>query len=207
MAKNTIGRVAGGALACIMLVGCANGMGGDADSAGPTASAAPGTNAVDLPATSEPVQQEGSPTEQGTVAVASLDPFTDGEVVSFESPSGNILCWFGPRLAGSHGPEGRNSPAVACQIKSAEEPRPPRPEHCDENIAWYLSAVLLDGEAMKGTCSNGAIAPTGPSAALEYGQHLTAQGVRCASEASGVTCTDLGSGAGFRIAREGVDLF
>ncbi|WP_278312957.1 DUF6636 domain-containing protein [Lolliginicoccus levis] len=179
MPRLSMGHVAGAALAITLVAGCADG----------------GQRAT-------PIGEEGEASE-----AVEAGAFTDGDVVSFESPTGNILCWFGPRLAGSHGPEGRNSPSVACQIKDSEEPAPPRPGHCGENIAWYLSAVLIDGEAMKGTCSNGAIAPTGPSAALDYGQHITEQGVRCASMTTGVTCNDLGSGAGFHIAREGIDLF
>ncbi len=148
-----------------------------------------------------PIGEEG----EASAAVEAGAFTTNGET-SFNSPSGNITCWFGPRLAGSHGPDGLHEPSVACTIRDTIEPVPPRPEHCHPNIAWFVSAVLIDGEPLTGTCSNGALASTGPAAVLEYGQHIIVQGVRCTSMTTGVSCVDEASGKGFRVAREGIDL-
>jgi hypothetical protein len=114
----------------------------------------------------------------GTAAGLGLEArqHADLDLASFRSPSGNIRCEFYPNPG-----QGR----VDCLTLS-----PPR------------GARLVAGQ--RGRPANVNVAGAGP--VLRFGQTTRQGRLRCGSAENGITCRDVRTNRGFRIAREGVVL-
>jgi hypothetical protein len=121
--------------------------------------------------------------------------------VHFTTPSTNIDC----RGEGAE---------ISCLVEEASWPRrPPRPADCD--VDWFPTQVTLSrGRVSVGSCRGdvGPLCLTGADGCtvLRYGRSvvLRRNGIRCTSRRSGLTCrTRNGTGAGFKVAREGYRIF
>ena len=109
----------------------------------------------------------------------------------FQSPTGNITCVMAA-LAGT-------SPHVSCEIDDHTWLAPPRPPVCLG--AWGDRIDMNQGDAAALSChtdtTRGSGLPT-----LQYGDSRSLASITCASERSGITCTDTNTGHFFRISRE-----
>jgi hypothetical protein len=130
-------------------------------------------------------------TAAGTVALAATA--NAGIPPSFQTPSGNIMCWV-------------DDNAAACRIVdytySAQQQDCPSPG--GPNGFW-----LNDGAPAVLKCSNdppGTYAGLRTSVMLDYGQTRTVGVMTCAGEPSGVTCTDTSTGHFFRVSRDSYQL-
>jgi hypothetical protein len=119
------------------------------------------------------------------------------ELYYFRSPSGKFSCGIvtSPISAGCHG---RTSPV------------PPRPESCPPQISWAGGmSVSRDGKTGF-ICTGGVIYANGfggTDPVLPYGHSLTVLGFSCTSAPSGISCTHLTTGHGFRIAADSNEQF
>ncbi|MFV0251811.1 MAG: hypothetical protein ACK5H2_00550 [Beutenbergiaceae bacterium] len=150
------------------------------------------------------------PTESPQTAAAPLNPETGQsgtagstqavtapadalQITEFASPSGNIWCTIGAE-------------AATCQIADMSY-QPPTVNGCEDNeLLGYIVQVSVDGPEYP--CPTGNI--SGPAAtertALEYGETSAVGDFMCQSSETGMTCTNLSTGARFSIARAGVTL-
>lgn len=113
--------------------------------------------------------------------------------VTFQSPSGNLACWF--------------TGGVICRAKSHTwTSRDPQPQTCP--AAKRTSGIQLSSEELddrsyelieRSDCYDQA---ENPSVVLAYGHGLELDGVRCVSEQRGITCQRTADGVGFSISRE-----
>jgi hypothetical protein len=110
-----------------------------------------------------------------------------GASVSFQSPSGNLACWF--------------TGGVICRATSHTwTSRAPEPQtECPP--AKRTSGIQLGASTMqeRSDCYDQA---ENPSVVLAYGHGLELDGVRCVSEPRGITCQRTADGVGFSISRE-----
>jgi hypothetical protein len=136
------------------------------------------------------------------VALLALPAAASARAVHFTTPSTNIDC----RGEGA---------SISCLVEVASWPRlPPRPANCD--VDWIPTQITLSsGRVSLGSC-RGDIGPlclpSGPDSCtvLRYGRSLVLKrnGIRCTSRRTGLTCrTRNGTGAGFKVAREGYRIF
>jgi hypothetical protein len=106
--------------------------------------------------------------------------------VRFESPSGNLACWF--------------TGDVICRAKThAWTSRAPEPQtECPP--ARRTSGIQLTKRGLEehSDCYDQA---EGPGAVLAYGHGLELAGVRCVSEERGITCRRAADGVGFSISQ------
>jgi hypothetical protein len=107
----------------------------------------------------------------------------------FQLPSRNIGCIFG---------EG----SVRCDISGKTFEPPPQPSDCE--LDWGNGIEVGDGEAAF-VCA-GDTALGGPDV-LEYGLSAQRGSLRCDSAETGVTCTNVSTGHGFELNRDGFRLF
>ena len=112
---------------------------------------------------------------------------------AFQSPSGNIMCWVGQNMATCH--------IVDYTYALA-------PGTCPDG-EFGGQILLKKGEPAAVRCGStppGTYVGLRTQTTLDYG-HSKSQGVMtCASEQSGVTCTDTSSGHFFRIAKDSYQL-
>jgi hypothetical protein len=120
-----------------------------------------------------------------------LAPPAQADGSSFQSPSGNIACQLG-------------AAGVACDIRDYTY-QPPPPPLCAQHISWGNRFVLEPGKAGTIVCHGDSVRVPGEPT-LDYGQTASAGTLSCASEASGVRCTDSSSGHYFRVSRDSYDL-
>jgi len=112
---------------------------------------------------------------------------------SFQTPSGNILCWVAENVA-------------SCRIITYTYA--PRPGDCT-SPGWGNSFFLNQGKPPSLTCDS---EPSGTyngmrtHTTLGYGQTQSVGVMTCASETSGVTCTDNSSGHFFRVSSDSYQL-
>jgi hypothetical protein len=134
-------------------------------------------------------------TAMATAAVAIALPATANAGIppSFQTPSGNIMCWIA-------------DDAAVCRIVdytySAQQQDCPSPG--GPNGFW-----LKHGMPAKLDCSDNAPGTyTGmrTSVTLDYGQTKSVGVMTCASEPSGVTCTDTSTGHFFHVSRDSYEL-
>ncbi|WP_055405084.1 MULTISPECIES: DUF6636 domain-containing protein [unclassified Mycobacterium] len=111
--------------------------------------------------------------------------------VDFQSPSGNIYCVL-------------DSPGVACDISDFTYQPPPPPE-CGKHFPWGNRFVLNLGEPAAIHCHGDTLRVAGEQT-LDYGRSLSAGTITCASEPSGMKCTDGSTGHYFRVSRDSYDL-
>lgn len=130
-----------------------------------------------------------------TIAAAIALPATAhaGIPPSFQTPSGNIMCWVAEDTA-------------ACRIVdytySAQQQDCPSPG--GPNEFW-----LKEGAPAVLKCSDdppGTYAGLRTSVTLDYGQTKHVGVMTCASEPSGVTCTDTSTGHFFRVSLDSYEL-
>lgn len=107
------------------------------------------------------------------------------EVEAFASPSGNITCTIDAERA-------------RCTIAEHDYDPPERPADC----TWdgWGSTVVANADGAGFSCDE-----TGPEAGtaetLAYGESVTANGMTCTSERSGIRCASDESGSGFALSR------
>lgn len=114
------------------------------------------------------------------------------EIQTFRSPSGHINCIYG------HEPG-----TVECQIPQPDRPIRPKPRNCD--LDWGGTFSLSRSGQAKMLCVGDAVSSP-DSRVLPYGQTLRGNGWQCASQRSGMTCTN-SQGRGFEISRQRQRLF
>lgn len=112
---------------------------------------------------------------------------------SFQTPSGNILCWVADRVA-------------LCRIVDYEYAVAETRVVADCTTPGWPNEFLLDaGKRAVLSCSEdspGTYTGMRTTVTLDYGASKSVGAMTCTSEPSGVTCTDTGSGHFFRVARE-----
>jgi hypothetical protein len=127
-----------------------------------------------------------------TVAAAVAFPATaHADTNNFQSPSGNIYCTL-------------DSSGAACDISDYTYQPPPPPE-CGKHISWGNRFTLVPGKAGAIECHGDTLRVPG-EATLNYGQTISAGTITCASEQSGMKCTDSSSGHYFRVSRASYNL-
>ena len=111
---------------------------------------------------------------------------------TFALPSGNIACEI-------------TDAAATCTVAESDAEATPA-EGCAGTIGPVVSVAP---EGASAPCVSGALpGPAAPGTpVLEYGSSSTVGDYTCTSSTSGVTCTHEPSGAGFRLARAGYELF
>jgi hypothetical protein len=113
---------------------------------------------------------------------------------SFQTPSGNILCWIA-------------DDAAACRI--IDYTYAAAPAGACPSPGWANGFWLDDGKPAELLCSTG---PPGSytglrtHTTLDFGQTRSVGVMTCASDASGVTCTDTSTGHFFRVSRDSYQL-
>ena len=99
----------------------------------------------------------------------------------FRSPSGNISCYY-------YGPE-RSAPnyALRCDITNHQPSWTEPPADCD--LDWDGILFLEEtGPGRRGCAGDIGASPRAP--VLDYGRQISAGGITCRSERTGVTCTN-----------------
>lgn len=109
----------------------------------------------------------------------------------FQSPSGNIACQI-------------NAGGAVCDISDYTY-QPPPPPLCAQHISWGNRFVLDQGKAAEIVCHGDTVRVPGEPT-LDYGQTKSAGTITCASDPSGVKCTDSSTGHYFRVSRDSYDL-
>ena len=132
-----------------------------------------------------------------TTAGAPKAPATALPSRYLKTPSGNIVCYRGPRP-----PEG----FLVCGIKSGLEPKPPYTAECKAaRLDHNADRIVLGttGRAKPVACSGDAGPFVGELTAsvLDYGTTWSSGGLRCTSAETGLTCRNK-SGHGFFLSRE-----
>ncbi len=138
---------------------------------------------------------DAAPTQNLNVPPA-IEPGTAG-FSSFQSPSGNIFCLI---LAD---PE---STWVRCDISDFTYAAPT--QECGPDVGFHAGSVSIEAMAPAsiGGCFGDTVAdPSYP--VLAYGQRAVGGDISCTSTESGMTCQNLASGYGFRLAKATYELF
>ena len=112
---------------------------------------------------------------------------------AFQTPSGNIMCWVGDTMA---------------SCRAVEHAYTLPTDHCAKPASTN-GITLRIGEPPRATCDsapNGTYTGLRTETTLDYGQSESRGVMTCASEQSGVTCTDISSGHFFRISKDSYEL-
>jgi hypothetical protein len=110
---------------------------------------------------------------------------------NFQSPSGNIACIL-------------DSGGAACDIAEYTYQVPPGPE-CSKHIKWGNRFTLNAGQPGAMACHGDTLRVAGEQT-LNYGQTLSAGSITCASDPSGMKCTDNSSGHFFQVSKDSYNL-
>lgn len=123
-----------------------------------------------------------------------LTPSPGADMVTFDTPSGNITCsWY---------LDVTSDPPLNCDISERASPAPARPADCGPGPGWATNYVRLTSQgAQDGVCTGGLQTPWA-GRVLPYGSALVAGEFGCRSDESGVTCVHLPSGRGFVLSRK-----
>lgn len=141
-----------------------------------------------------------SPTEsqiQPTIPVFPTEPVVIQTVVTpsgtgpehFVTPSGNIGCYL-------------DAEGARCDIAEKDWPTPPKPPLC--NLDWGQGLMVRDVGAHT-VCAGDTV--LGGPVTLGYGNSAQRGNFRCDVSEQGVTCTNLASGKGFKLARAAYSFF
>jgi hypothetical protein len=116
---------------------------------------------------------------------------------NFHSPSGNIFCDM------HMGDDGKSQ--ATCITTDHNWVAPRRSPACATDEHWGDALSVYQGEAGFQCYTR---LPDDPTAGqtLNYGETLANGTITCKSEEAGITCTDVGTGHFFRIARESYQL-
>ena len=133
----------------------------------------------------------------GAIAAGIAFPATAqaGVAPSFQTPSGNILCWMAEN-------------AAACHIVDYTYSVKQLPADCAP-AGWASSFRLYEGKQPYMSCNEsppGTYQGPRTDETLEYGQTRSVGVMTCNSEPSGVTCTDNSTGHYFRVSRDSYQL-
>lgn len=134
-------------------------------------------------------------TATATVAIAVPATANAGVWPSFQTPSGNIMCWIAENTA-------------ACSIIDYTYADRQRPADCSP-AEWPSTFWLSEGKPASVDCSDeppGTYTGMRAHVALDYGQTKSVGVMSCASEPSSVTCTDASTGHSFRVSRDSYEL-
>lgn len=116
------------------------------------------------------------------------------EWITFQSPSGNIRCVM-TDIGGT--------PSAACRLDELTRTFDTPPDDCDGD--WGAGfAVEADGPGRLSCYTD--LPPEEDARVLPYGVAVQLAGITCASERTGVTCTNEGGG-GFSVRRAEQSLF
>lgn len=126
------------------------------------------------------------------VALLGASPVQAEQSTGFTSPSGNIGCMLEPTF-------------VRCDIQQRDWTPPPRPPTCPTVTGYGQGIELGAGRSPQFVCAGDTAYSS--SAALDYGDSISAGVLNCSSAESGITCRDTQSGHGFSISRQGYQLF
>lgn len=110
---------------------------------------------------------------------------------AFSSPSGNIGCYISDGNA-------------RCDIRDRDWTPPPRPADCYPST-FYGQGLTVNTHGQPSVVCAGDTALTKENP-LAYGNSLTAVGITCLSQESGMRCTNA-DGHGFDMSRQGYRLF
>jgi len=148
--------------------------------------------------------EEKTVTEKRTVTTTEPAPSTEKEPTTpaedlpgegvqgpryFETPSGNIGCYV-------------DRSGARCDIRERSWNPPPAPASCELD---YGQGLTLDADGAGFVCAGDTA--LGAKASLAYGSSSQRGRFLCDSEEAGVTCTDVTTGAGFFISRQGYRVF
>ncbi|MEM8691698.1 MAG: DUF6636 domain-containing protein [Pseudomonadota bacterium] len=119
------------------------------------------------------------------------------DVPSFQSASGNILCFLnaGPALHANQNQEAQ----LSCLIFEADWVPPDAAEHCDLDETRILT-LPLDGSATEGWTCHGDVFWPHPTPTIGSNATWSVAGFDCEIIRTGVTCRSE-AGHGFRLAR------
>jgi hypothetical protein len=174
------------ALAALALSACSSTTDSTQASNRPTSAPTVTVTATPAPA---PVTVTSAPAAAPTTVV--VQSVANGPT-SFRSPSGNINC----RLSTPGG-----DISARCEVVEHSWQTPPPPNcHMNSGDRFYLTQ---GGEAGFG-CYGQEFPPVDET--LAYGQSRSFGSITCASEYSGVTCTDSSTGHYFRVSRDSYQL-
>ena len=112
----------------------------------------------------------------------------------FQAPSENVYC-----AMGSLG----NRAFASCEVTDHTWPAPPRPDRCEGE--WGNRFELQQGNEATLVCSSDTLRGGGLPT-LPYGNSWSVNPLTCASEPTGMTCTDRLTGHYFRVSRDSYEL-
>lgn len=163
----------------------------------PEPTAAPSTAVVTVTETAgSPAADLGAASTQDLNLPPAIEPGASG-FSSFQSPSGNIFCLI---LADP------GSAWVRCDISDFTYAAPT--QDCGPDVGFHAGSASIEGLAAAsiGGCFGDTVAdPSYP--VLAYGQRAVGGDISCTSTESGMTCQNLASGYGFRLAKATYELF
>ena len=116
----------------------------------------------------------------------------------FASPSGNIVC-------AMHTPDSTGQPAASCEIAEHDWVAPPESSYGCSLAAGSNQFRLDQGEPAGFACMTQHLPPAFEQP-LDYGATRSIGSITCASEPSGMTCADAGTGHYFRVSEESYDI-
>jgi hypothetical protein len=200
--------------ASVLVAGCSNSVGGDAEKSSPSPTAPPSTSRTTQPPTSTvpakpPAQgapigevvkwiEAGSPADPGTFHVATRDGATTelGDDVAFVTPSGKTSCLTDAQYNGG---------ALTCLVQLADPP--PRP--ADAEGEWKGGWIDYNGTTVQIGSLHGDPGPfiKGDGAQLPYGQALAFGDFRCRSDQTGLFCVNYAHQSAARFSDGGVEPF
>ena len=171
------------ALAAVSVVGC---------SSAPDPTPVPTVTVTATTPASAPTAAPSTSPETTVTVTVTPQPQASGP---FTSPSGNIHCTM---FTGTDG----QSTARCELVVDPGWVAPPRSPNCQ--LDWGSRLEVSEGSAAAFSCYGQDLPPT--QGTLAYGQKRTLGSLVCASEPTGMTCTDSSTGSYFRISRESYQL-
>jgi hypothetical protein len=124
-------------------------------------------------------------------AMIALPAAAHADSQNFQSPSGNIACTL-------------DTGGAACDISEYTYQPPPPPE-CAKHISWGSRFTLVPGKPGAIVCHGDTLRLPGEQT-LNYGQTISVGSITCASDPSGMKCTDNSSGHYFQVSKDSYSL-
>ena len=209
-------RIAGLIAASVLVAGCSQSVGGDAERS-PSLTVTPSTTRA-APSTTSPTSstsarapgpgapigdviawvEAGAPADAGPYHSASRDGVTTdlGEDVAFVTPSGKANCMTDSKSSAG---------ALACLVDLKDPP--PRPD--DAYGEWKGGWIDYDGTSVRVGSVHGDPGPftAGSGPELPYGQSLAFGDYRCRSDQAGLFCVNYAHQSAARFSDAGVEPF
>lgn len=171
-------------VAAVLLLGCGSGD-GTVTVTETSMQSTPSSTAGSTATTSD--SETTSTTADGGTPAADQ---TVTKLTGFTSPTGNIGCYI-------------DRESVRCDIGDRDWAPPPAPRSCD--LDYGQGIELRAGGAAAFVCAGDTA--LGGDGVLDYGSSIAAGLLRCESEESGMSCRDTETGRGFRISKQGYEIF